>query len=197
MLLFLAANVGLADDPIIQDEEDNLFEYIDAVTAWFYEEEQQPNFLFIKMGLVDLTDHIGTVYAIHWEYDGVHYDVGLHNGIFIPRINEKHWDCNYYTSHPLWFWREKPISTWNDDTNVGIFDIDDDTITWKIHKDCIGSPQPGEKLIRPYLFTAHRISKIGLIPVFFIPFSHELSDASSPVEGQESVSYTHLRAHET
>lgn len=187
LLLFLTFGVVSADDPNIEDEEDNRFDYIDAVSGWFYEESDEPEYLFISMQLVDLTEHIGTVYAIHWEYDDVHYDVGLHNGVFIPRVNEKHWSCDYYDQHPVWFWREKPISTWEETTNSGVFDVREDIITWKIHKDCIGNPQPGEVLTRSYIFTAHRISKVGLIPVFFIPFSYELSDATEPSESQDYI----------
>ena len=187
LLLSLTFSVVSADDPNIVDEEDNLFDYIDAVAGWFYENEDEPDYLFVSMQLVDLTDHIGTVYAIHWEYEGLHYDVGLHNGIFIPRVNEKNWGCHYYERNPLLFWRERHVSTWDETTNSGVFDVDDDTITWKIHKDCIGDPQPGEALTDSYIFTAHRISKVGLIPVFFIPFSFELSDSTPSSESQDYV----------
>lgn len=187
--VLLAMNIpaGSIDDPEIVDEEDNVFDYIDALSAWFHEDANEPEYLFVTMKLVDLSDHIGTVYAIHWEYNKIHYDVGLHNGRIFPRLTEKRWSCHYYKQHPIFFWRETLVDTWNESTNNGIFDINENTVTWKIHKQCVGNPQPGETLNRPYLFTAQRISKLGLIPVFFIPFSYELSDASSSTEGQQYI----------
>ena len=174
---------GDEENPEIEDEEDNIFDYIDAVSGWFYEKEDESEYLYVSLKLVDLTEHIGTVYAIHWKYNDVHYDVGLHNGIFIPRITEKHWSCNYYEPSPIWFWREVPIGTWNSSSCSGSFDVDTEIITWKIHKNCIGNPQPGNELIRPHIFTAHRISKIGLIP-FIGPISYQLSDATSMYESK-------------
>ena len=183
VLFSMVASAGTEEDPEIEDEEDNIFDYIDAVSGWFYEKEDESEYLYVSLKLVDLTEHIGTVYAIHWKYNDVHYDVGLHNGIFIPRITEKHWSCNYYEPSPIWFWREVPIGTWNSSSCSGSFDVDTEIITWKIHKNCIGNPQPGNELIRPHIFTAHRISKIGLIP-FIGPISYQLSDATSMYESK-------------
>lgn len=69
----------------------------------------------------------------------------------------------------------------------GVFDVDEDIITWKIHKDCIGDTQSDEVITRSYIFTAQSISKVGLIPVFFIPFSYELSDATVASESQDYI----------
>lgn len=187
ILLSLTFGVVSADDPNIVDEEDNRLDYIDIIAGWFYETEEEPEYLYVSIQLADLTDHLGTVYAVHWEYDGVHYDVSFRNGIFFPHVDEQYWRCHYYERSPLLFWREHEVPTWDETTNNGVFDVDDDTITWKIHKSCIGDLEPGDELVSSYIFTAQRLSKVGLIPTYLIPFSHELSDTTDPSQSETYV----------
>ena len=157
------ASIARYDDPEITDEEgDTRFSYVDIVWGSFYEESNEPEYLFVALKIADLKDKIGTVYAVHWYYNGVHYDVGFHNGIMIPHQVFKHWSCNYYNK------RGNPIDTWNDSYNSGSFDLDTGIITWKILKNCVGDPQPGDSLTTPYGFSAQRISKLGLIPFWFL-----------------------------
>lgn len=151
----IAASDG--DDPEITDEEgDTLFDYVDILWASFYENPDEPEYLYAALKISNLKDKIGCVYAIHWYFDGVHYDTAFRNGVLIPRNDYDHWSCNYY--------ERRPIDTWNESLNSGSFDLETSIITWKVHKSCIGNPQPGDVLTHAYVFTAQRISKLGLIP---------------------------------
>ena len=157
------ASIALYDYHEITDEEgDTRFNYVDMIWGSFYEKRSQPKYLFVELKIADLKDKIGTVYAMHWYYNDVHYDVAFHNGIMIPPQEFKHWSCHYYNE------RGKPIDTWDDTYNRGSFDIATGIITWKIIKNCVGNPQPRDRLTTPYSFSAQRISKLGLIPFWFI-----------------------------
>ncbi len=168
--------IGGDDEPEITDDEgDTRFGYVDVLWASFYEEPDEPEYLYGAMKIADLEDKIGTIYAIHWHYDDIHYDVGFRNGVLIPYIDFDHWHCHYYE-------RRTPVETWNDTYNTGYFDLEAGVITWKIHKNCIGNPQPGDVINQSYVFTAQRISKLGLIPfgnLFFTSFSDGTSSSDS------------------
>lgn len=177
---------GDEEDPEIVDEaNDTLFDYVDILSAWFYEDPDEPGYLYTALKIANLKDKRGTVYAIHWYCDGVHYDTGLHNGILIPKIEGMSWSCAYYERHPIWFWRWIPADTWNDSYNSGYFDLENNIITWKIHKSCVGNPQPGDVLTKSYVFTAQRISKIGLIP--FGPLFRSFSDGTSYLDSKDYI----------
>ncbi len=153
------ASIALYDNHEITDDEgDTRFSYVDMVWGSFYEKRSQPKYLFVELKIADLKNRIGTVYAIHWYHNDIHYDVALHNGIMIPPQMFEHWSCNYYNE------RGKPIDTWNDSYNSGSFDLDTGIITWKILKSCVGDPQTRDRLTTPYGFAAQRISSLGLIP---------------------------------
>jgi hypothetical protein len=170
------ASIARYDDHEITDEEgDTRFSYVDMVWGSFYEKTSEPMYLFVELKIADLKDKIGTVYAVHWYFNGVHYDVAFHNGIMLPRQMFKHFSCSYYNT------RGNPIDTWNDTYNSGSFDLDTSIITWKILKNCVGDPQPGDSLTTPFGFSAQRISKLGLIPfwVLFGSFADGTSEGTT------------------
>jgi len=157
---------------------DTNYEYIDVIWGSFYEKSDDPEYLFVDLKIADLKDKIGTVYAIHWSYNGAHYDVSFHNGIMVPHTVFKKWNCDRY------IWR-RAISTWEFESNSGSFDVETGLISWKILKSCVGNPQPGDVLTQPYAFTAQRISKMGLVPLRF--FFRSLCDVTSDTDG---IDYT-------
>ena len=165
------------DDPEITDEEgDTRFDYIDVVWASFYENPTEPEHLYISLKIANLKDMIGCVYAVHWYFDRAHYDTAFRNGVLIPRMDFKSWRCDYYLLRT-------PVDTWDESYNSGSFDLETGVITWRILKSCIGNPQPGDVLIQSYVFTAQRISKLGLIPLrnLFRSFS-DSTDATESME---------------
>ncbi|MEA2054566.1 MAG: hypothetical protein U9O96_05555 [Candidatus Thermoplasmatota archaeon] len=172
--------IGGDDEPEITDDEgDTRFGYVDVLWASFYEVPDEPEYLYAAMKIADLEDKIGTVYAIHWHYDDMHYDVAFHNGVLIPQMVFEHWSCAYHE-------RRRPVDTWNDTYNTGYFDLETGVITWKIHKSCIGNPQPGDVITQSYVFTAQRISKLGLIPFGKHLFA-SFSDATDPDDSEDYI----------
>ena len=170
---------ALFDDvhEITDEVGDTRFDYVDVVWASFYENPDEPDYLYMALQISNLQDKIGCVYAIHWYLDNVHYDVGFHNGIIIPHFEFKKWSSHYYE-------RRTPIDIWNDSLNSGSSDLQNNIIIWKIYKSCIGSPQPGDVLTHSSVFTAQRISRLG-----YIPFGKLFSSFSDGTNSSESIDY--------
>ena len=167
------------DDPEIVDETgDARFDYIDVLWASFYEHPDEPEYLFADMKIADLEDAIGCVYAIHWYCNEVHYYVSIRNGVLFPPHEFKSWQCGFH-------WLRAAIDTWDESLNSGSFDLEANTISWKIHKSCIDDPQPGDILTRSYVFTAQRLSRLGLIP--FRHLFESFSDSTSSLESTDYV----------
>jgi hypothetical protein len=120
------------------------FKHIDIISGWFYEDNNEPDYLFVSLKMRDLqstSDTLEALYSVCWIYNHVPYQtvVKLHsNGIFgsyyVVVNNDKSYSCE------------------------GTLDIEDNIITWRVPKDIIGNPQPGESLtttsayalLRPY-----------------------------------------------
>jgi hypothetical protein len=176
---FSAVNIHTDDiHEITDDEGDTLFSYVDVVWASFYELPDEPDYLYTAIQMAELKDRIGCVYAVHWRYDRVLYDTGFHNGILIPYQDYDRWTCHYFNGN-AW------IDTWNESYNNGLFDTETSIITWRIHKDCIGDPQPGDMLTHAHVFAAQRISYFALIP--YGNLFRSFSDSTNPAE---SIAYT-------
>ncbi|MBW1814827.1 MAG: hypothetical protein JRJ39_14495 [Deltaproteobacteria bacterium] len=165
------------DDPEITDEEgDTRFDYVDVVWASFYENPDEPEYLFAALKIANLQDAIGCVYAIHWDYNDAHYYVAFRNGVLFPPHEFKSWQCGFH-------WLRAAIDTWDDSLNSGFFNLETGIITWRVHKNCLDDPQQGDVLTQSYVFTAQRISKLGLIPLrnLFRSFS-DSTDATESME---------------
>ena len=49
---------GSEEDPEIVDETDeNVMKYLDIISAWFFEEENQPDYLFISLKLKEINPY--------------------------------------------------------------------------------------------------------------------------------------------
>ena len=87
MLFFftiLSINVfaGSEEDPEITDEEeDDVKDYLDIISAWFYEKEEEPDYLYtsLKLKNIDSTktkQHL----VVKWEHKGIPCSAGLYIG---------------------------------------------------------------------------------------------------------------------
>jgi len=181
-LLFQIPATALSDDvhEITDEEGDTRFDYVDAIWASFYENPDEPEYLYAALKISNLQDKIGCVYAIHWYFDNAHYSIGFHNGMMIPYRELTSWDSLYYEKRSY-------IDTWNDSLNRGSFDLQNSILIWKVHKSCIGSPQPGDVISHSFVFTAQRISIYGLIP-----FGRLFSSFADGSEPSESIDYITL-----
>jgi hypothetical protein len=131
-------------DPEIKDEiSDTLFRFIDIKSVRFYEDSDEPEFLFITMELNNLrSSWFGGLYQIEWIYEDEIYasfvSIG-YRGNSIP----KGFISGIYgrgTNNDLF---EMPSCEGNINFETGI-------ISWKIQKINIGNPKQGDILKEPW-----------------------------------------------
>lgn len=119
------------------------FDFMDITKAWFYENPDNPDYLYAAIKLVDL-EFINqrTIYAMHWELDGKTYAVGVHV---------------YSNGETQSFFGGQTFRRWGPYNDiVGSFDVDNDIVTFEIPKNIIGDPQPGDVLTRTDAWTGLR-----------------------------------------
>jgi hypothetical protein len=131
----------------------NSFDFIDIDSAWFYENEFEPNYLYAALKLKDLSvTSQRAIYTIHWKCNGVPYAVWSHlynNG------------QNY--SHSVGV--DKRLNCHWHDAKV-TYDFNRSIVTFKIDKQDIGNPQPGDLLNRTFAWTALRFNYEPLTLLF-------------------------------
>jgi hypothetical protein len=124
------------------------FEFLDIISAWFYEIQSEPGFLFTSIKLKDLNlPNQRVVYTIRWTYDGSEY-------------------C--CCTHILNNGDRSLFSISSDYVTAGIdgsIDYDKNTITYKIPKESMGNPKPGDILSHTNAWVGLRFSKESLFTV--------------------------------
>jgi hypothetical protein len=120
------------------------FKNIDVVSAWFYEDSNEPDYLFISLKIRDLkyrSESLEALYKVSWIYNyqpyrtivKIHYEEIFGSFCVIDTNGIAH-SCE------------------------GNFDTDNNIISWKVQKELIGNPIPGNILtctaasatLRPY-----------------------------------------------
>ena len=131
------------------------FRYIDIVSVWMYEKENNPENLYISLKLMDLknpTQKYDAIYVIDWRYKSISYTAVIHilpTGPW-PFVTGQ-WDDqgnDYVTS---------VICDGNIDSSTHI-------ITWIIPKNAIGNPSKGSKITNIAAFTDLRYPEGSVIP---------------------------------
>jgi|GEM_PF-2331825 len=111
------------------------FKNVDFQSVWFYEEQTEPQSLYIVMKVRDLkmsSQIYDYIYVVDWIYDNVSYGASVHllpegfTPFIVGTLDE---DGNDYIDYSVC---------------QGSFDENQDTITWKIQKQDIGGPSVGE-----------------------------------------------------
>jgi len=133
------------------------FEFIDITSAWFYESEGKPDYLFsiIKIKDLDYTS-LRTIYAIRWTFDEKNYGAGCH----IHSNDEFRWSAagQIYGLLDNWAYKIGLIK----DISDCIIDYEKNLIILKIPKNIIGDPNPGDVLSYTNAWAGLRfISEIG------------------------------------
>ena len=166
---------GTEEDPEILDEPDeNVMEYLDIISAWFYEEENEPEYLFIALKLKEINPyHLKQHLSVQWEYNGEFCAAGLHIGYGQPWF--------YYTAgygHGWWFeeFYEKIEGEYDPETSIIIF---------KIPKEIINNPQKGDIITKTKAITFQRYGFIGRLGFgrFWIPSLISLVTKKTPWDG--------------
>lgn len=134
---------GDEENPEIEDETNDitgpltsvipsvLFEDIDIISAWFFETENQQDYLSISLKISNIKKcYFPTIYVVNWTFGGVRYSASY--GIV--------W---------LGLLSTGLISNNSSETSTTVFssiNTDKDTITIVIPKDLIGTPHQGDVL---------------------------------------------------
>ena len=152
----LSVNVfaGSEEDPEIMDEEeDDVQENFDIISAWFYEKEEEPDYLYtaLKLKNIDTTktkQHL----VIIWEHKGVHCSAGLYIG-----YDEEYW-LSYEAGYGHGFWFQEHYQQIE-----GEFDQETGIITCKIPKNLINEPDKGDILTKTRASAFQRFGFIGML----------------------------------
>ncbi|MFC1749572.1 hypothetical protein ACFL2V_12275 [Pseudomonadota bacterium] len=149
-------SAGDEDNPEIEDEIwDTQIALYDIVSAWFYEKENEPDFLFTAMKIRNLSvKKKDAVYSIRWNMNGNEYICGLDTSSFKENIFRSG-DPKRATS---WQWKRMPECE-------GEYDRDESIITWKIPKNSIGNPHQGDILEQT---RAHAVPGFPISFIYFI-----------------------------
>jgi hypothetical protein len=167
-LLPITAMAGDENDPEIKDKTRDVklfglfplfpqfhFRYIDIVSVWIYEEENNPENLYISLKLMDLknpTQKYDAIYVIDWNYKSISYTAGTHIFPTGP------W--------PLYAgqWDEQGNDYVNSVICNGNIDSSNHIITWIIPKNAIGNPSKGSKITNISALTDLRYPEGSVIP---------------------------------
>jgi hypothetical protein len=115
------------------------FDFIDIISAWFYENETSPDYLYVTMKCQDLAIvKMGSTYTIQWLYNGTKWFASCKAYL---RDNEY---LTFYAGES----RVVPL------LNIqGWFSRDEKIVTYKIPKTLIGDPKRGDVLTHVHAIT--------------------------------------------
>lgn len=163
-LFSFIAVAGDENDPEIEDDiEDDVIEYLDIISAWFYEQADQPDFLFVglklnKISSTPLKQHL----TVHWDYNGVPCATMMAVGY--QGFESINFSAGW--GHGFWFQEHYEVINGDYDQETGI-------ITMSIPKHIIKDPQKGDILTDTYALTFQRFGFIGRMG-FDRPFIHSI-----------------------
>ena len=121
------------------------FDFIDIDSAWFYENESEPDVLYATLKIKDLnTNPQRAIYSIHFTSNGVKYAVGSHL-------------CNNEQNASCFVGVDKRINlNWKD--AEATYDFVNNLITFKMNKTDIGDPQTSDPITKTFAWTALRFN---------------------------------------
>jgi hypothetical protein len=153
-----SAIAGDPDNPELEDRKfdvrllgllpifpQSYFENIDVISAWFYEEHDTPDYLYVSLKIRNLesrTDSMQATYVVSWIFNNHRFSTISHvfpdaiSGFEVARSMDGDDDldeCIYCD---------------------GVFDDDNNIITWIVPKDWIGNLRSGDEIYSP---SAHAI----------------------------------------
>jgi len=144
---------GSEEDPEIEDElDDDVVDYLDIISAWFYEESDQPDYLFVCLKVKQIEENeYKQKLTVHWEYQGIDCAAGVAIG-----YEESVYHFSAGWGHGFWFQEHYQRIDGSIDEESGI-------VTFKIPKEYIKNPQKGDVLTNTYALTFVRIGVLGKI----------------------------------
>jgi hypothetical protein len=150
-ILPTTAIAGDEQNPEIQDTpEDDVFPYLDIISAWFFEKSDETGYLFTSLKITEISGyHFKQHLTIHWEYNGIECAAGMDIGYGTPWFS---FAGGY--GHGWWFQEHYVNISGEYDLNTGI-------LTCKIPKEAIKNPKKGDVLTNTYALTFQRFGFLG------------------------------------
>jgi len=147
----LVASAGSEEDPEVVDEEDtDVFNYLDIVSAWFYEKAEEPDYLYTAIKLKEINPfHPKQHLVVNWEHNGIDCASCMVIGYGDPWFI---FNAGY--GHGWWF-EEHYVET------DGEYDLETGIIIHKIPKEIINNPQKGDVLTKTRAAAFERFGFIG------------------------------------
>lgn len=119
-------------------------DFLDVLSAWFYENQFEPDYLYTAIKFKDLDlPNKRVIYSMHWIYDDSDYAVAVH----ILANGEIHIFSTYLGTLGVQYEIE------------GSIDKENKIVTFKIPKNFIGNPKPGDILSNTDAWAGLRFSK--------------------------------------
>jgi hypothetical protein len=150
MLFPLGTIAGDSDDSEVEDRirdvklfgifsflPQYLFKHIDIVSAWFSENSDKPDYLYVSLRLRNIeekTKMLEAIYVVPWLNNNNYFLTGVH--VFPSGVED------YYIGISM------------DENSIiddyfecdGTYDFENNIITWMVPKDVVGNLQPGDVL---------------------------------------------------
>ncbi|MFE3846098.1 hypothetical protein ACFL1L_04490 [Thermoplasmatota archaeon] len=172
--LSITAQAGSEEDPEILDElDEESVEYLDIISAWFFEKEDEPQYLFISLKLNEITPYrLKQHLSVHWEYNGEFCAAGLVIGYGKPWF---FYHAGYGHGWCFQEFYEEIEGDYNEESGI---------ITYKIPKEIINNPQKGEVLTKTKAETFQRWGFIGRLGFnrFWVFALYSLSTGKVPFD---------------
>ena len=174
-ILSMSVIAGDEENPEILDEEDTaVFDYLDIISAWFYENEDEPDYLYTALKLREINSmkfkqHL----TVHWTHNGIECASSLHIGYGNPWFT---FSAGY--GHGWWFQEHYQQIE-------GEYDLETGIIICKIPKNIINDPQKGDVLTKTKALTFQRFGFVGRLGFdrFFLSGLIKLSTGNVPWDG--------------
>jgi hypothetical protein len=158
LLITIAISVnvfaGSEEDPeIIDADEDDVQENFNIISAWFYEKEEEPDFLYTSLKLKNIdTTKTKQHLVIIWEHNGIHCSAGLYIG-----YDKDQW-FSYQAGYGHGFWFQEHY-----EEIEGNFDEETGIITCEIPKNIINNPESGDVLTKTRASAFQRFGFLGIL----------------------------------
>jgi len=166
---------GSEEDPEIVDEPDEVvFDYLDIISAWFYEKAEKPDYLFTALKIKEISPyHLKQHLTFHWEHNGIECASGMTIGYGKPWF-----DFSAGYGHGWWFQEHYQRIEGEYDEETGI-------IICKIPKSYINNPEKGDVLTNTKAVAFERFGFIGRMGFdrFFVSSLISLIFGKAPWDG--------------
>ena len=143
---------GDEENPEITDEEENdVQDNFNIISAWFFEKEEEPDYLYTALKLKNIdTMKLKQHLVVSWEHNGIHCSAGLYIG-YDPGL----W-CAYEGGYGHGFWFNEHYQRIE-----GEFDEETGIIICKTPKSIINNPEKGDVLTNTRALAFQRFGFIG------------------------------------